>query len=57
VYSIRDYVFDDFAIFVRHRLKGSHYRKVHPWLRRMNGPTAVAIWSPWLDYLIAVAQK
>jgi SAM-dependent methyltransferase len=57
VYSIRDYVFEDFANFVRHRLKDSDYRKIHPWMRRVNGPTGVAIWSPWLDYLIAVAQK
>jgi ubiquinone/menaquinone biosynthesis C-methylase UbiE len=57
VYSIRDHVFDDFANFVRRRLKDSHYRAVHPWLRRMNGPTGVAIWSPWLDYTIAVAEK
>ena len=57
VYSIRDYVFDDFANFVRHRLKDSDFRSINPMVRRVNGPTGVAIWSPWLDYFIAVAQK
>lgn len=57
VYSIRADVYEPLALYLRKRLRDPAMREVNPMLRAMFSPVGVRLWSPWLDYVIAVAEK
>lgn len=57
VYSIRDHVYSPLATFLRKRLRDSDMRQVNPLLRLAFSTTGVRMWSPSVDYIIAIADK
>lgn len=57
VYSIRRDVYRPLAAFLRGRLRDPEMHRVNPLLRAVFSRPGVRMWSPWADYIIAVATK
>lgn len=56
-YSIREHVYRPFASFMRGRRNDPDMRRINPVGRLFFGPTGMSVWMPWLDYVIATADK
>lgn len=57
VYSIRHHVFAQYVEFMRLSLKQPEMRRINPMIRIFFGRAGFSVWSPWLDYIVAVADK
>lgn len=57
VFSIRREVYLPLASYLRRRLRDDDMRRVNPLLRLMFSRLGVRMWSPWADYIVAVATK
>ncbi|TQF75169.1 methyltransferase domain-containing protein [Rhodococcus spelaei] len=57
VYSIRDHVYPQYAEYVSVKLRQPEMRRMNPLIRSFFGPRGVSFWAPWLDYIVAVADK
>ncbi|MBV8818661.1 MAG: class I SAM-dependent methyltransferase [Acidobacteriaceae bacterium] len=57
VYSIRHHVYHPFTTFIRARFATPEMRRVNPVGRLCFGRIGLAVWTPWMDYVVAVAEK
>ncbi|NEW41416.1 methyltransferase domain-containing protein [Nocardia cyriacigeorgica] len=57
VYSIRHHVFPQYAEYVSRRFEQPEMKRINPLTRSFFGRKGVALWAPWLDYIVAVADK
>ncbi|WP_257017477.1 MULTISPECIES: SAM-dependent methyltransferase [unclassified Rhodococcus (in: high G+C Gram-positive bacteria)] len=57
VYSIRDHVYPQYAEYVSRKLRQPEMRRINPLIRSFYGQRGAALWAPWLDYIVAVADK
>ncbi|NKY35710.1 methyltransferase domain-containing protein [Nocardia speluncae] len=57
VYSIRHHVFPQYAECISRELGQPEMRRVNPLTRMFFGRKGVSLWAPWLDYIVAVADK
>jgi cyclopropane fatty-acyl-phospholipid synthase-like methyltransferase len=57
VYSIRQHVYGPIAKFLHVRFGDPEMTRINPAGRLLYSNVGIAIWSPWLDYIIAVADK
>ncbi|MFF0631144.1 SAM-dependent methyltransferase [Nocardia sp. NPDC004151] len=57
VYSIRDHVYPQYTEYVSRRFELPEMRRINPLIRRFFGRKGASFWAPWLDYIVAVADK
>ncbi|MET9489762.1 methyltransferase domain-containing protein [Nocardia sp. NPDC006630] len=57
VYSIRHHVYPQYAEFVSRKLRQPEMRRINPLIRISYGRRGAEFWSPWLDYIVAIADK
>lgn len=57
VYSIRHHVYPQYAEYVSLRLGQPEMKRINPLIRGFFGRRGVSVWAPWLDYIVAVADK
>ncbi|WP_433672902.1 SAM-dependent methyltransferase [Nocardia sp. CA-136227] len=57
VYSIRDHVYPQYAEYVSRQRDHPQMRRINPLLRGFFGQKGADFWAPWLDYIVAVADK
>ncbi|MGW4117168.1 hypothetical protein [Nocardia sp. NPDC004711] len=57
VYSIRHHVFPQYAEFVSNRSRQPETKRINPLTRMFFGSRGVSFRAPWLDYIVAVAEK
>ncbi|WP_433592757.1 SAM-dependent methyltransferase [Nocardia sp. CA-145437] len=57
VHSIRDHVYPHYAEYVSRKLRQPEMRRINPLIRGFFGPRGASFWAPWLDYIVAVADK
>ncbi|MFE5290295.1 SAM-dependent methyltransferase [Nocardia sp. NPDC056611] len=57
VHSIRDHVYPQYAEYVSRKLRQPEMRRINPLIRGFFGPRGASFWAPWLDYIVAVADK
>ncbi|MFE3442889.1 SAM-dependent methyltransferase [Nocardia sp. NPDC059180] len=57
VYSIRHHVFPQYAEYVSLKLEQPEMKRINPLTRSFFGRKGVSLWAPWLDYIVAVADK
>lgn len=57
VHSIRDHVYPQYVDYVSRKLEHPEMKRINPMIRRSFGRKGASFWAPWLDYIVAVADK
>ncbi|MEU1207180.1 methyltransferase domain-containing protein [Nocardia sp. NPDC005825] len=57
VYSIRHHVYPQYTEYMSERLERPEMKRLNPVMRWFFGHKGASWWGPWLDYIVAIADK